>query len=173
MVDNILLILDESENMVSVCNEVIKMYKYFLYEQKHKNPHSNVTLYMFNTLIRPVYQSLNITDIGRTLDYNPRGGCAIYDSVCTIISHHCIEKNTTVYLVTAYIDNFSKIYNETDLKLFVSIMIQENVWNFARIDSIENIIKISDGIVLDNSYFTDQLNKELDELSMRLLHISI
>jgi len=127
---HIVCILDKSGSMSRLTDSVIKNFNNFIDEQRKEQGKAFLTLILFDTTYRTIYNRVDIKDVKHidTSIYRAGGGTAMYDAVGFAIDS-INDKNTLMLIQTDGQENSSRKFNKTS----VMKMIQEKEdigWDF-------------------------------------------
>jgi hypothetical protein len=168
MFRNVILILDESGSMSDLSDNIIDMVNDFIHDQQQKNPSAVLSLYLFNTVTRPIYQSINIQNVPLFANYLPHGPTALYDTVGNIIAHYQHATNAMIFIITDGQDNASYIYTQRNISHLVSAMQREKGWKFVFFGADNEIVETGQNIGMDMCYAFDATPDGIDELSQQM-----
>ena len=116
---HLVCVLDKSGSMSGLKGSVIKNFNTFIAEQKNEQGKAFLTLILFDTTYKVIYDRVNIKDVNEINEkvYIPGGGTALYDAVGFAIDR-TNDKNTLVLIQTDGMENASRKYNkETVMKM--------------------------------------------------------
>lgn len=114
----IVVILDESGSMDSVCEDIIKAVNNLIIEQRGLRDTDSApalfTLVKFNTEVTTVKLNtpFRSAELLNDRDYSPNGSTALYDAIGEAIDAYRREKNVLMVIVTDGAENSSNKYNK-------------------------------------------------------------
>jgi uncharacterized protein with von Willebrand factor type A (vWA) domain len=165
MFHSVILILDESGSMSDLKENTVKMVNDFISNQRDKNPTAVLSLYLFNSTTRSIYQSINIQNVPFFTNYFPHGPTALYDAVGDIIAHYQHATNATVFIITDGQDNASHLYSEKNIAHLVTAMRKEKGWQFIFFGADDDITQMGQHMCMDTCYTFNATPDGIDELS--------
>lgn len=136
---NLVFVLDKSGSMYSLVDDTIGGFNSLIEEQRKNFPNTFVTLVLFDTAYKVIYERKPITEVEElTTDVYYASGCtALLDAVGKTITtlDRTVKGNVLFAITTDGMENSSKEYKRSDIKN----MIKNHDWEFiflgANIDS--------------------------------------
>jgi Mg-chelatase subunit ChlD len=128
---DIIVVLDESGSMSSMGPEPVQAMNAFITEQQQNAGDSKLSLYTFNTVVRQIYNEVNLADVKGYNDYSPDGMTALYDCIGKAISNKVATRNhnnTVLVIITDGLDNSSKEFTAESIKKRIKHMEDVHNW---------------------------------------------
>lgn len=149
MKTEIVFILDKSGSMQSIRKDAIGGFNSFIEEQKKAEGEANVTLVLFDSEVKVVYESVDIKEVADLNEntYVPSGLTAMHDAIGLAVdrlskrlSEQEVQPDNVVFaIMTDGYENASKEYSHGVIKTKIENM-QKNDWQFiflgANIDAV-------------------------------------
>lgn len=155
MTDNlhIVMILDESDSMNNIRDDIINSVNEFIKEQRDlKNDSAVLSLIKFNNKINKIYcrASLkNICDFSKD-NYNPNNNTALYDAIGKTITEFSNENNICVIIITDGEENFSSDFSRHQILSMIEDK-KKVGWNFIYLSADLSLIEQGENIGITRS----------------------
>ena len=120
MIENVVIVLDQSGSMDSIKEATIDGFNEFLQEQDMEDGDTYVTLVQFNHEIDVVYEDRPVEDAAELTDENfdPAGRTAYYDALAQAI-HEGPDDETLFFVITDGMENASTDTSQEDIQELV------------------------------------------------------
>jgi hypothetical protein len=121
-VTELIFILDESGSMHKFKEDTLGGFHSVLDQQKKKNPNGFVSLWLFGTSVKPVYEHFPVKEApDLTHDqYVPKGLTALYDAIGMAITKAHTLSNTLFVITTDGKENASRRFSRKDVQKLIS-----------------------------------------------------
>ena len=145
-----LYIIDASGSMYGVTADVIGGFNSFLKEQNALEDKAYLTTVLFNSIVKPLYQSKDIHSI-EFLDkgiYKASGTTALFDAIGSSVlslSERAKTKKVMVIIMTDGYENSSKLFSRSKIKRIIEMKTTEG-WEFIFAGANIDVDKVSDSI---------------------------
>lgn len=149
IVTDIIAILDESASMHGMGDEPVDSVNVFFEEQKKtQNDLATATLVTFNTHSRTIIDNKKLSELKKIQqhDYNPKGGTAINDAICSTIKSRLSSSkpnNVVLVIITDGQENSSQYYSIEDTREMINLVEEKHSWKVIFIGA--NIDVLSEG----------------------------
>jgi hypothetical protein len=145
MVQDIIVILDESSSMKVMGSEPVDAVNSFIEDQRITQDGATFSLWKFNSKSFCVIDDILLDNVSPVEDYQPIDKTALYDTVCCAIKNKLGKgkfKNVICLIITDGEDNCSKNYNLQETNKLVHDTTDEHGWTFIYLGTNQDAMNV-------------------------------
>jgi uncharacterized protein with von Willebrand factor type A (vWA) domain len=146
MVNNYIIMIDNSYSMGGHMYKVVNGLNTFLYKLKTNKDKTYLTVITFNSNIHYIvkYADVNILEEFKLNQFIVNGTTALYDSICDVIStnNFLLTNKINLIIISDGDDNISTVYNKEKTNQICNEAIKSGNWNIVHCNLEEIILDI-------------------------------
>ncbi len=160
----LICILDRSGSMEPVTIESIQGFNTFLEEQKKEEGTVTVSLYLFNSFLKPLYENVPLPSAPylNERNYSPNGGTALLDALGTVIDttgirlsktpEHLRPEKVVVCILTDGEENQSRVYSRSEILKKITHQTVNYNWTFVFLGANQDSFQEAEKMGISKDY---------------------
>ncbi len=173
----IICIIDRSGSMEPVTLESIEGFNGFIEEQKKEEGTASVSLFLFNSYLKSIYENTPIQQAPHLNErnYRPDGGTALLDAIGTVIDstgvrlsktpEHLRPERVVVFILTDGMENQSRIYSKEEILKKITHQTVHYNWIFVFLGANQDSFEEAEKMGISRDYTSGYTSSKLGTTS--------